>query len=109
MKRYGKLIGASLGPGDPLLITRRSWDVLQSDARWIYPVKKAGTYHGPAAVMDQYSGSLVLFYIGTGFCFPAFSKHKISRAAKIKIIHIISSLSLLSEIILHKKHPPACQ
>ena len=40
-KRYGKLIGASLGPGDPELITRRSWAVLQSGARWIYPVKKA--------------------------------------------------------------------
>jgi precorrin-2/cobalt-factor-2 C20-methyltransferase len=40
-KPYGKLIGASLGPGDPELITRRSWAVLQSDARWIYPVKKA--------------------------------------------------------------------
>lgn len=40
-KTYGKLIGASLGPGDPMLITRRSWDVLQSGARWLYPVKKA--------------------------------------------------------------------
>ena len=40
-KPYGKLIGASLGPGDPELITRRSWAVLQSKARWIYPVKKA--------------------------------------------------------------------
>ena len=40
-KTYGKLIGASLGPGDPELITRRSWAILQSDARWLYPVKKA--------------------------------------------------------------------
>jgi len=40
-KTYGKLIGASLGPGDPQLITRRSWAILQSDARWLYPVKKA--------------------------------------------------------------------
>jgi len=40
-KTYGKLIGASLGPGDPELITRRSWTVLQSGARWLYPVKKA--------------------------------------------------------------------
>ena len=40
-KRYGKLIGASLGPGDPELITRRAWAVLQSGARWLYPVKKA--------------------------------------------------------------------
>lgn len=39
-KRYGKLIGASLGPGDPELITRRAWAALQSGARWLYPVKK---------------------------------------------------------------------
>ena len=38
---HGKLIGASLGPGDPDLITRRAWAALQSKARWIYPVKKA--------------------------------------------------------------------
>jgi precorrin-2/cobalt-factor-2 C20-methyltransferase len=41
MTTYGKLIGASLGPGDPELITRRAWAVLQSGARWLYPVKKA--------------------------------------------------------------------
>ena len=40
-KHYGKLIGASLGPGDPDLITRRAWAALQSGARWLYPVKKA--------------------------------------------------------------------
>lgn len=39
--KLGKLIGASLGPGDPGLITRRAWDALNSGARWIYPVKKA--------------------------------------------------------------------
>lgn len=38
---FGKLIGASLGPGDPELITRRAWSALQSGARWLYPVKKA--------------------------------------------------------------------
>jgi precorrin-2/cobalt-factor-2 C20-methyltransferase len=37
----GRLIGASLGPGDPGLITRRAWAALQSGARWLYPVKKA--------------------------------------------------------------------
>ncbi|MDQ7090660.1 MAG: precorrin-2 C(20)-methyltransferase [Methylococcales bacterium] len=36
----GKLYGASLGPGDPELITRRSWALLQSNAQWMYPVKK---------------------------------------------------------------------
>ncbi len=39
--RYGRLIGASLGPGDPGLITRRAWAALQSGARWLYPLKKA--------------------------------------------------------------------
>ena len=39
--QYGRLIGASLGPGAPELITRRAWAVLNGDARWLYPVKKA--------------------------------------------------------------------
>lgn len=52
-KTYGKLIGASLGPGDPMLITRRSWDVLQSDARWIYPVKKAEESSYALAIVER--------------------------------------------------------
>ncbi len=36
----GTLYGASLGPGDPDLITRRAWALLQSNAQWAYPVKK---------------------------------------------------------------------
>lgn len=39
--RFGRLIGVSLGPGDPDLITRRGWTALQSGARWAYPVKRA--------------------------------------------------------------------
>lgn len=38
----GRLIGASLGPGDPGLITRRAWEVLQGPAHWTYPVRKKG-------------------------------------------------------------------
>ena len=38
----GTLYGASLGPGDPDLITRRSWALLQSNAYWTYPVKRKG-------------------------------------------------------------------
>ena len=38
----GKLIGASLGPGDPGLITRRAWEALQQDAHWTYPIRKKG-------------------------------------------------------------------
>lgn len=36
----GKLIGASLGPGDAGLITRRAWNALHSSARWAYPVRR---------------------------------------------------------------------
>jgi len=38
----GRLIGVSLGPGDPELITRKGWQALQSDAQWSYPVRKRG-------------------------------------------------------------------
>lgn len=34
------LYGASLGPGDPGLITRKTWDLLHSGADWTYPVRK---------------------------------------------------------------------
>lgn len=42
----GTLYGVSLGPGDPGLITRRAWQLLQSDAFWTYPVrnKKSDSY-----------------------------------------------------------------
>ena len=46
----GKLIGVSLGPGDPDLITRAAWAQLQRrDTRWVYPVrsgKSDGYAHG---------------------------------------------------------------
>jgi len=38
----GRLIGASLGPGDPGLITRRAWNALTNGARWLYPVRRQG-------------------------------------------------------------------
>ncbi|MEK6748970.1 MAG: precorrin-2 C(20)-methyltransferase [Pseudomonadota bacterium] len=39
---FGRLIGASLGPGDPGLITRRAWDALCAATFWTYPVRKHG-------------------------------------------------------------------
>ncbi len=42
MTDKGTLYGVSLGPGDPGLITRRAWELLHSDARWAYPVRKVG-------------------------------------------------------------------
>lgn len=52
-KRYGKLIGASLGPGDPGLITRRAWAALQSGARWLYPVKKAAASSYALSIVER--------------------------------------------------------
>ncbi len=45
--KVGRLIGLSLGPGDPGLITRAAWDALQRrDAVWVYPARsgKAPSY-----------------------------------------------------------------
>jgi len=52
-KTYGKLIGASLGPGDPELITRRSWAALQSGARWLYPVIKAAETSYALSIVER--------------------------------------------------------
>lgn len=52
-RAYGKLIGASLGPGDPQLITRRAWAALQSGARWLYPVKKAEESSYALAIVER--------------------------------------------------------
>ncbi|OGG94517.1 MAG: precorrin-2 C(20)-methyltransferase [Candidatus Lambdaproteobacteria bacterium RIFOXYD2_FULL_50_16] len=41
-KNLGKLIGLSLGPGDPGLITRQAYEALTGEAQWCYPVKKRG-------------------------------------------------------------------
>jgi precorrin-2/cobalt-factor-2 C20-methyltransferase len=39
---YGRLIGVSLGPGDPELITLKAYRALKSGAHWMYPVRKKG-------------------------------------------------------------------
>lgn len=40
----GRLIGVSLGPGDPGLITRAAWEQLQRrDAVWVYPARSGKT------------------------------------------------------------------
>ena len=40
MNKPGTLYGVSLGPGDPGLITRRAWALLErTDAVWTYPVR----------------------------------------------------------------------
>ncbi len=44
--KKGVLYGVSLGPGDPGLITRRAWQLLQADMVWSYPVRntKSSSY-----------------------------------------------------------------
>lgn len=38
----GRLVGVSLGPGDPQLITRAAWAALQGPGRWTYPLRGRG-------------------------------------------------------------------
>ncbi len=43
MKSKGRLIGASLGPGDPGLVTRAAWSALESAACWAWPTDRDGS------------------------------------------------------------------
>ncbi|MCF6237072.1 MAG: precorrin-2 C(20)-methyltransferase [Gammaproteobacteria bacterium] len=45
----GTLYGVSLGPGNPGLITRRAWELLQSDKIWSYPIRNA---HSDSYALD---------------------------------------------------------
>ncbi|MDX2469767.1 MAG: precorrin-2 C(20)-methyltransferase [SAR324 cluster bacterium] len=42
MNNWGKLIGVSLGPGDPELLTLKAHKQLQGKGLWTYPIKKKG-------------------------------------------------------------------
>lgn len=64
----GRLIGASLGPGDPELITRRAWAALQSGARWLYPVKRAEDSSYALSIVER--GGLVIPTDAVELVFP---------------------------------------
>ena len=42
MTNWGKLIGVSLGPGDPELLTLKAHKTLKGKGLWTYPIKKRG-------------------------------------------------------------------
>ncbi|MBK1649890.1 precorrin-2 C(20)-methyltransferase [Rhabdochromatium marinum] len=46
--RFGRLIGASLGPGDPGLITRAAWQALTMGACWAWPLSGASATYQPS-------------------------------------------------------------
>jgi precorrin-2/cobalt-factor-2 C20-methyltransferase len=68
MTTKGRLYGISLGPGDPGLITRRAWELLNGDALWTYPVRKPG---GDSFALDivQRAG-LAVPKSAIALCFP---------------------------------------
>ena len=50
----GRLIGVSLGPGDPGLITRAAWAQLQrTDAAWVYPARSAKTPSYALGILER--------------------------------------------------------
>jgi len=40
--KQGTLFALSLGPGDPDLITRKAWGLLNQPSVWAYPIRRAG-------------------------------------------------------------------
>ncbi len=49
----GTLYGVSLGPGDPGLITRQSWQRLEQGGIWTYPVRRQGGASYARAIADR--------------------------------------------------------
>jgi len=53
MKNKGTLYGVSLGPGDPELITRRGWALLESGAIWAYPIRRKGSSSYALGIVER--------------------------------------------------------
>ena len=51
--KQGRLIGLSLGPGDPGWITRKAWEYLQADGVWTYPVRKRGAESYALGIVER--------------------------------------------------------
>ncbi len=80
MHRIGTLYGVSLGPGDPNLITRRAWALLQrDDAHWTYPVR--GKEHESFALTIAKAAGLKVPAAGEALVFPmTHDRHKLETA-----------------------------
>jgi len=53
-QKHGKLYGVSLGPGDPGLITRRAWALLERrDTVWVYPTRSTKTPSYAFDIVDR--------------------------------------------------------
>jgi precorrin-2/cobalt-factor-2 C20-methyltransferase len=69
----GRLIGASLGPGDPGLITRATWSALTSPACWAWPINQEG---GSYALSIVERAGLVVPTEGLALYFPMTRDHE---------------------------------
>ncbi|MBF0109209.1 MAG: precorrin-2 C(20)-methyltransferase [Magnetococcales bacterium] len=49
----GMLVGVSLGPGDPELLTRAAWSALEGARCWAWPVVRAGAESYARAILDR--------------------------------------------------------
>jgi precorrin-2/cobalt-factor-2 C20-methyltransferase len=83
----GCLYGVSLGPGDPGLITRWAWELLNSEGLWTYPVRKPG---GDSFALDiARRAGLVVPDSALPLCFPMthnpeiLAKHWLAAAATV--------------------------
>ncbi|MBF0631699.1 MAG: precorrin-2 C(20)-methyltransferase [Magnetococcales bacterium] len=49
----GMLVGVSLGPGDPELLTRAAWSALQTAQCWAWPVVRAGAESYALSILER--------------------------------------------------------
>jgi precorrin-2/cobalt-factor-2 C20-methyltransferase len=89
--KQGKLIGASLGPGDPQLITRKAWDALHGDTVWTWPVRKKGGDSYALAIV--HAAGLLTPDTGQPLIFPM--THDAEKLAKYWLAAAQTVLALL--------------
>lgn len=98
MSEPGKLVGVSLGPGDPGLMTRNAWEALSSPAHWTYPV--TGISASSYALDIVRRGGLAIPADATPLVFPMSRDRVVLASAWVKAAHSVLALLHLGQDVL---------
>ena len=99
MNRKATLFGVSLGPGDPELITRRAWALLQrEDVHWTYPVR--GKEHQSFALSIAQAAGLEPPPASDALVFPmTHDKDKLADAWSVAARRVMEVLDRGTDVI----------
>ena len=91
--KKGRLYGLSLGPGEPGLITRQVWGMLQGGGRWAYPIRKRGAESYALSIVER--AGLALPEDAMALVFPMIQDgEKLARAwaeAALEVVEVLKA------------------